>query len=65
MFKRILLFCMLLSILPSGIHAKSLQESAQSPLRIMVEAEPSMSHSVIEAIRRNVARYDFKLEFVG
>jgi hypothetical protein len=56
---------MLLSILPSGIHAKSLQESAQSPLRIMVEAEPSMSHSVIEAIRRNVARYDFKLEFVG
>lgn len=65
MFKKALLLCMLLSILPRGTHAGSLQESAPNPLRLMVEGEPSLSRSIIEAMRRNVARYDFKLEFVG
>lgn len=43
-------------------------QAQQAPLRflrILVEGEPSFSLSIIEALRRNSAKYDLRLEFAG
>ena len=65
MFKRASLLCIALAFLPTTIHAWSRQESPPNALRIIVEGEPSLSRSFIEALRRNNAKYDLGLEFVG
>jgi hypothetical protein len=65
MFKRATLVCIMLFSLPTAILAWSQQESASSFIRILVEGEPPLSRSFIEAIRRNNAKYHLRLEFVG
>ena len=65
MFIRASLLCVTLSLLPTTIRAWSQQESPPNALRIMVEGEPLWSRSFIEALRRNNAKYDLRLEFAG
>src|SRR5215831_10155763 len=64
MFKRASLLCVLLSFLSTTTQALPRQESQPNSLRILVEGEPSVSRSIIEAMRRINAKYDVKFEFV-
>ena len=64
MFKRASLLCILLSFLSTTTQALPQQESQPNSLRILVEGEPSVSRSIIEAMRRINAKYDVKFEFV-
>lgn len=64
MFKRIYLLCVILS-LPSATMPIRAQQDPLRSLRILVEGEPSFSLSIIEALRRNSAKYDLKLAFAG
>ncbi|MGH9755567.1 MAG: hypothetical protein ACREA2_22530 [Blastocatellia bacterium] len=64
MFKRASLLCLLLSFLSTTTQAWPQQESPPNSLRILVEGEPLLSRSIIEAARRINAKYDVKFEFV-
>jgi hypothetical protein len=64
MFRPASLFCLLLSLLSTTTPTWSQKESQPNAIRILVEGEPLLSLSFIEAMRRINARYDLKFEFV-
>src|SRR5215813_6455719 len=64
MSKRTSLLCITLSILSATMPVQA-QQAPLRFLRILVEGEPSFSLSIIEALRRNSAKYDLRLEFAG
>jgi hypothetical protein len=63
MFKRTCL-CITLAFLAVTMPVQA-QQDPQRFLRIFVEGEPSFSLSIIEALRRNSAKYDLRLEFAS
>jgi len=67
MFRRIIpagfAFLILVS-LPLPKHAEPQQEATR-PIRILVEGESSVSRTMIEALRRENASYNIKLEFIS
>lgn len=64
MLKRIGLLCAILAMLPATMPVRAQQDPLRS-LRILVEGEPQFSLSIIEALRRNSAKYNLKLEFAS
>jgi hypothetical protein len=64
MFNRASLLCITLSFLAATMPVQAQQEPFRF-LRIFVEGEPSFSLSIIEALRRNSAKYDLRFEFAG
>ena|GEM_PF-1749764 len=64
MFNRTSLLCLTLSFLAATMPVQTQQDPLRF-LRIYVEGEPSFSLSMIEALRRNGAKYDLRLEFAG
>lgn len=64
MLKRTSLLCVALSFLSATMPVQA-QQAPLRFLRILVEGEPSFSLSIIEALRRNSAKYDLRLEFAG
>jgi len=64
MFKRTSLLCIALALLAATMPVQAQQDPLRF-LRILVEGEPSFSLSIIEALRRNSAKYDLRLEFAG
>jgi hypothetical protein len=64
MFKRTSLLGIALSFLSATMTVQA-QPDPLRFLRILVDGEPSFSLSIIEALRRNGAKYDLTLEFAG
>lgn len=64
MVKRIGLLCIILAMLAATMPVRAQQDPLRS-LRILVEGEPQFLLSIVEALRRNSAKYDLKLEFAG
>ena len=62
MFKRTLLLCIAFLTATMSVQA---QQDPLRFLRILVEGEQSFSLSIIEALRRNSANYDLRLEFTS
>jgi hypothetical protein len=64
MVKRIGLLCIILAMPAATMPVRAQQDPLRS-LQILVEGEPQFLRSIIEALRRNSAKYDLKLEFAG